>query len=59
VDVIIEILNYQSRAELEALLRSLGFSHDTESGIICRYHIQGIIVDIMPTNDASIGFNNK
>jgi len=58
VDVIIEILNYVDRIELEEKLRAIGFSHDMESGIICRYKIQGIIVDIMPTNDPSIGFNN-
>jgi len=58
VDVIIEILNYSHRAELEEKLRSIGFSHDIESGVICRYRIQGIIVDIMPTNDPSIGFTN-
>ena len=59
VDVIIEILNYVDRMELEEKLRSIGFTNDIESGIICRYKIQGIIVDIMPTNDASIGFTNK
>ena len=59
VDVIIEILNYVDRMELEEKLRSIGFTHDIESDIICRYKIQGIIVDIMPTNDASIGFTNK
>ena len=59
VDIIIEILNYVGRTELEEKLRSLGFQHDLESSIICRYKIQGIIVDIMPTNDASIGFMNK
>ncbi len=59
VDVIIEILNYLNRAELEEKLRAVGFSHDIESGIICRYRIQGIIVDIMPTNDPSMGFSNK
>lgn len=58
VDVIIEILNYVDRAKLEEKLRSIGFSHDIESGIICRYKIQGIIVDIMPINDSSIGFTN-
>lgn len=58
VDVIIEILNYADRAELEEKLRSIGFSHDIESGVVCRYRIHGIIVDIMPTNDPSIGFNN-
>lgn len=58
VDVIIEILTYSDRAELEEKLRSIGFSHDIESGVICRYRIHGIAVDIMPTNDPSIGFTN-
>ena len=59
VDIIIEILNYVGRTELEEKLRLLGFQHDLESSIICRYKIQGIIVDIMPTNDSSIGFENR
>ena len=59
VDVIIEILNYGDRINLEEKLRSLGFSHDIESGIICRFKILGIVVDIMPTNDPTIGFTNK
>jgi predicted nucleotidyltransferase len=59
VDVLIEILNYSERATLEENLRSIGFSNDTSSKIICRYRIKGIIVDIMPTNDPSIGFSNK
>lgn len=59
VDVIIEILNYQNRIALEGKLIEIGFSPDIESGVICRYKIQGIVVDIMPTNDPTIGFNNK
>lgn len=58
VDVIIEIVSYNDRAKLEAKLREIGFSHDLESGVVCRYQIQGIIVDIMPTDDPSIGFTN-
>jgi predicted nucleotidyltransferase len=58
VDVIIEILNYYERAKLEETLRSIGFEHDIQSNIICRFKIQGIIVDIMPTDDQSIGFKN-
>jgi predicted nucleotidyltransferase len=58
VDVIIEIVNYVDRIKLEERLRFIGFSHDIESGVICRYKIKGIIVDIMPTNDLSIGFTN-
>ncbi|RYD81575.1 MAG: hypothetical protein EOP53_06005, partial [Sphingobacteriales bacterium] len=58
VDVIIEILNYKDRAKLEERLRAIGFEHDTLSNIVCRYKIQGIKVDIMPTSDDSIGFRN-
>lgn len=58
VDVIVEILNYKERAKLEEHLRALGFHHDVASGIICRYRHQGFIVDIMPTDDESIGFKN-
>lgn len=58
IDIIVEILNYNDRAKLEEKLRSIGFQHDIESGIICRYKIQGIIVDVMPTDDASSGFRN-
>lgn len=59
IDIIIEILNYSDRADLEDKLRTIGFNHDIDSGIMCRYRIHGIIVDIMPTNDSSIGFNNR
>lgn len=59
IDVIIEILNYNERASLEEKLHKIGFSNDIESGIVCRFIIQGIIVDIMPTNDPSIGFTNS
>lgn len=59
IDVIIEILNYRERAELEEKLRKIGFSNDIDSSIVCRYKIHGIVVDIMPTNDPSIGFSNR
>lgn len=58
VDVIIEILNYIDRSKLEDKLRAIGFENDVESGVVCRYKIEGITVDIMPTNDPSIGFTN-
>jgi hypothetical protein len=59
VDIIVEILNYSQRAELEEKLRSLGFNHAIHSPVVCRFMIQGITVDIMPTNDPSIGFVNR
>jgi predicted nucleotidyltransferase len=59
VDVIIEILNYKNRVEVEEKLRAIGFTNDIQSGVVCRFQIQGIVVDIMPTNDPSIGFGNR
>jgi len=59
IDVIVEILNYGQRQQLEERLRDIGFVNDVDSGIICRFKIKGIIVDIMPTNDPSVGFSNR
>lgn len=59
VDVIIELINYNERAKLEEKLRTIGFQHDIESTVVCRFKIQGIIVDIMPTTSDSIGFSNR
>ena len=59
VDIIVEIVNYFGRIELEEKLRSIGFHADPESKVVSRYKINGIIVDIMPTEDDSIGFKNR
>jgi predicted nucleotidyltransferase len=59
VDIIIELISYKARTILEEKLRGLGFVNDIDSSVVCRYKIQGITVDIMPTKDASfIGFEN-
>lgn len=59
IDVVIELWARKNYAAIEERLRELGFQHDQESGVICRYTIQGIIVDVMPTHDAAIGFSNR
>jgi predicted nucleotidyltransferase len=58
VDVIVEILNYAERIKVEEQLRAIGFKDVADSNVVCRFQIDGIIVDIMPTNDPSIGFEN-
>ena len=58
VDVIVEIISYSNYSLFEEKLRAVGFRNDTESKVICRYKIQGIIVDIMPIDDAVLGFSN-
>lgn len=59
VDVVIELLSYTDYSKLDEKLRAIGFINDIESGVICRYRIEGIVVDIMPTTSDAIGFSNK
>jgi predicted nucleotidyltransferase len=59
VDIVVEIATYKNFAAVENKLRGLGFENDTESKIICRYKYQGLIVDIMPTDNKVLGFSNK
>lgn len=59
VDILIEILNYRDYAGIEDKLRLKGFNNDVESGVICRYKVRGIVVDVMPTSKEILGFANK
>jgi len=59
VDILIELINYKDYAALEEKLRDKGFVNDWESGVICRYKIQGIVVDVMPTSNKILGFSNR
>ncbi len=54
VDILIELTGYRAYADLEEKLRSKGFTNDIESGVICRYKIQGVVVDVMPTDEEGI-----
>lgn len=59
IDVIIELWAYKDYSAVDERLRKMGFINDQESGVICRYIVQGIIVDVMPTHDRTLGFSNK
>ena len=59
VDILVELTNYSGYAAVEEKLREKGFVNDIESGVICRYTIKGITVDIMPTSGKILGFVNQ
>jgi predicted nucleotidyltransferase len=59
VDILVELITYKGYEELEKRLRARGFVNDIESGVICRYIIQGITVDVMPTSEKILGFANR
>jgi predicted nucleotidyltransferase len=60
VDCTIELSSYKEHTELEEDLRAKGFANDTSQGApICRWIYQEIKVDVMPTNENVLGFNNQ
>ena len=60
VDCVISLAGRIAYAELEKELRSLGFTHDTSTPtVVCRWNYCGIIVDIMPSDPAILGFSNR
>jgi predicted nucleotidyltransferase len=59
VDVVIELTSRYDHNLLEEELRKAGFENDQESGVISRFKVQGIVVDIMPTDTSVLGFANK
>jgi len=60
VDCVVSTSTINTYYNLEKKLRSMGFKNDTTSGSpICRWIYNGIIVDIMPTDEEILGFGNK
>jgi predicted nucleotidyltransferase len=60
VDCTIELSSYREHTELEKELRTKGFANDTSQGApICRWIYQDIKVDVMPTDEDVLGFNNR
>jgi len=60
VDVIVEIASRVEYYRLAELLRFRGFSEDHDEGApVCRWRIDGIAVDVMPTDTDILGFSNQ
>ena len=60
VDVIVEVASRMEYYRLEEELRSRGFKQDlSENAPICRWLVDVIKVDIMPTQEEILGFSNR
>jgi GrpB-like predicted nucleotidyltransferase (UPF0157 family) len=60
VDVIVAAVTYIQFTDLEHKLRALGFQHDTSQGApVCRWIVDGCLVDIMPQEPANLGMNTR
>jgi hypothetical protein len=60
VDVIVEVTSRMAYYRLEEELRLRGFKQDmSENAPVCRWLVDGIKVDIMPTQEEILGFSNR
>ena len=60
VDIIVEVASRADYHRLGKTLRELGFSQKMQKDDpICRWHINDVIVDVMPTDENILGFSNK
>jgi len=60
VDVIVEVTSRMEYYRLEEELRSRGFEQDmSENTPVCRWLVDVIKVDIMPTQEDILGFSNR
>ena len=56
IDLSVQVVTLTALYELEERLRGLGFRHDTTEGApICRWLVEGVTVDVMPTEAAVFG----
>lgn len=60
VDVIVEIASKGDYYRLAESLRAAGFSEDASEGApVCRWIVNGIAVDVIPTDAEILGFGNR
>ena len=60
VDVIVEVASRLEYYRLEKELRSRGFKQDmSENAPVCRWLVDDVKVDVMPTKEDILGFSNR
>ena len=60
VDAIVDVTSYGKYAGLADTLRAIGLVEDTTEGApLCRWRYGALIVDVMPTDAAVLGFSNR
>jgi len=60
VDTITEVASYAEYVTLSERLRALGLTEDhSDDAPTCRWRYQGLIIDVIPTDDRILGFSNR
>jgi hypothetical protein len=60
VDAIVDVTSYAQYTALSERLRTIGLKEDTSEGApLCRWRHGQLIVDVMPTDENTLGFSNR
>jgi hypothetical protein len=60
VDVVVEVASLAGYHALECQLEQSGFQHDrSPDAPVCRWRVGACILDVMPTDEAVLGFGNR
>ncbi len=59
VDCIIDVVSLDEYHQFERRLVEKGFKKSMEDDVICRFRCDGIILDVMPTDQKIFGFGNR
>jgi len=59
VDVIVEVLSKNEYWQLEERLRELGCVQGIDEKVSCRWNLDGVTLDVMPTDECILGFSNR
>ena len=58
VDCIIDVISLGQYYEFEEQLKEKGFYRSINDDVICRWHFDEIILDVMPTDETILGWGN-
>ncbi len=58
VDCIVDVLSLKHYHQLEEKLTLQGFKQSMVDTVICRWHYDDVILDVMPTDEKILGFGN-
>ena len=60
VDAIVHVASLVEYYKLSDKLRAVGFKEDTSDGaLLCRWIVDDLILDVMPTDESILGFGNR
>src|SRR3990167_4991890 len=59
VDCIVDVISLNQYHTLEKKLQKQGFKKSMQDDVVCRWHYDDVILDVMPTDEKILGFGNR